>query len=483
MRRLFKKYNLLLWLALILIVGSVTSSVVTLTMSRDMLQQSVKKDLPLISDNVYAELQINIARALIVSAHMPDDVFVREWMSGDEQDYPAAIAYLKSAKQKDNSVTHFLITEKDQKYVDSLGAVRTMNQEEGHDGWYRKASESNRAVDIAIAPDQGDENHPLIFVSYQMLDTDRHVIGIAGITFAADIFSKAISQGEDGAAHSIYFVDHSGQIVISDKKSNRAQNIHQQDGMKQIADDILNDRQSSNHVYEKTSAHASFAARYLPDLNLTLIVENSVPDEAAWPVAYANAGIGLIMTVLALVLAWFSIAHHQNRLRVLASKDSMTGLMNRQSFTNSFQQIALEMQRLKLPLSFILFDIDYLKKINESLGHSNGDKIIMDIARMSKTSVRGSDLLCRWGGEQFALLLRRCELEQAYKVAEQLRLNVQNHSFSFDDRVASVTISLGVAEWTENETIDELFSRVDDAVYLAKSEGRNRAEISYFVEV
>lgn len=134
--------------------------------------------------------------------------------------------------------------------------------------------------------------------------------------------------------------------------------------------------------------------------------------------AYANAGIGLIVTILALTLARFSIARLHNRLRTLASKDSMTGLMNRQSFTTSFQQTALEMQRLKLPLSFILFDIDYLKKINESLGHSNGDKIIMDIARMSKQSVRGSDLLCRWGGEQFALLLRRCELEQAYKVAE-----------------------------------------------------------------
>ena len=159
----------------------------------------------------------------------------------------------------------------------------------------------------------------------------------------------------------------------------------------------------------------------------------------------------------------------------------MTGLMNRQSFTRSFQQAVIEMQRLKLPLSFILFDIDYLKKINESHGHATGDKIIMDIASLSKKSVRGSDMLCRWGGEQFALLLQRCELEQAYKIAEQLRINVQNHSFSLDDPDAAVTISLGVAEWTQNESIDELFARVDQAVYMAKSEGRNRAEISTYV--
>jgi diguanylate cyclase (GGDEF)-like protein len=161
----------------------------------------------------------------------------------------------------------------------------------------------------------------------------------------------------------------------------------------------------------------------------------------------------------------------------------MTGLLNRQTFTTSFQDAVLEMQRLKLPLSFILFDIDYLKKINETHGHATGDQIIRDIARLSQRSVRGSDLVCRWGGEQFALLLRRCELEQAYKVAEQLRLNVQNHAFSIDDKKAPVTISLGVAQWTADESIDELFGRADDAVFLAKSEGRNRAEISYFVNV
>ena len=99
---------------------------------------------------------------------------------------------------------------------------------------------------------------------------------------------------------------------------------------------------------------------------------------------------------------------------------------------------------------------------------------------MSLNSVRGSDLLCRWGGEQFALLLKKCELEQAYKIAEQLRLNVQNYSFALGEKTP-VTISLGVAEWAEDETADELFARVDEAMYQAKAEGRNRAEVSYYV--
>ena len=197
-------------------------------------------------------------------------------------------------------------------------------------------------------------------------------------------------------------------------------------------------------------------------------------------VSLVSAGL---LTVLVLILTWFWITRYHQHVRKLVSRDSMTGLLNRQSFTKTFQQASVEMQQLKLPLSLILFDVDLLKKINEAQGHAFGDKIIRELAWLSRHSVRGSDILCRWSGEQFALLLKRCELDQAYKIAEQLRLNVQSHSFSQNSRQPPVTISLGVAQWAESESMDALATRVDEAVFLAKSEGRNRAEISYYVNL
>lgn len=483
MRRLFKKYNLLLWLGSLLVVGLVTNSAVMLSMARDMLlQQGEHNTLPLIGDNLNSTLQINFAQALALSSPIPNDTYLREWMLGGGQDSQSLIAHLKASKQKDNSIAHFLVSEKNQKYVDSLGTVRSVNQNDYRDAWYVKARESKRPFNITIEPDLGGDNGPVIFVSYRILDSEHQYIGAAGISMALNLFAS--NQADNDAARSIYFVDQSGKIVLSN--TNKAGNIHQKEGLKLIADGLLEDQQHIQSLaYDKAGGHFILNVRYVRDLNWYLIVEDNAKNvtQPAWPLASTNAAIGLVIAVIAMTLAWFSIAHHQSRLRTLASKDIMTGLMNRQSFTNSFQQAVLEMQRLKLPLSFILFDIDYLKKINESHGHATGDQIITDIARLSKRSVRGSDLLCRWGGEQFAILLKRCELEQAYKVAEQLRLNVQNHAFSFDHRGASVTISLGVAELTENETIDELFARVDEAVYLAKSEGRNRAEISYYMNV
>jgi diguanylate cyclase (GGDEF)-like protein len=487
MLRLFKKYKLLVWLGLLLVLGLVANSAVMLVMSGDLLlQQSAGITLPVIGDSLNAELQLSIARAVNLSAKIADDAVLREWLISDEPDNDRLVEHLRAQKQKDNSISHFLITEKDQKYIDSLGTVRSVNQDGVGEEWYVKAHESTRPYEISIVPQGGAENHLIMFVSYRLRDAEQRVAGIAGLNVALDTVSKSINRyGADGS-RAVYFVDRSGNIVLSDKKSGLTGNIRQLPGISLVADELLKDQSGTfSNSYDKNKERTLFNARYIPELGWYLVVEQNGANvtRAVWPLAYVNAAVGTLITVLALLIAGFSIAQHQHRLRALANRDSMTGLMNRQSFTNSFQQTVLEMQRLKLPLSFILFDIDYFKKINESHGHATGDRIIMDIARMSKGSVRGSDLICRWGGEQVALLLRRCELEQAYKIAEQLRLNVQNHPFAFDDREASVTISLGVAEWTDNESLDELFGRVDEAVYLAKSEGRNRAEISYYVNV
>ncbi|PRC93739.1 GGDEF: diguanylate cyclase (GGDEF) domain [Solimicrobium silvestre] len=485
MRHLYKKYRLLVWLGLLLIIGIVANSAVTLYSTRAlMVQTSAQKTLPLTGDSLSAEIQRNIARSILTSARMADDAVVRDWILSDEHDSARLLAHLKSAQQKDQSTSHFLVTEKDRQFYDSQGVIRTINPENFHDTWYFKTRAAKHAYETTVAAESDETNHPNLYISYRIQNSEGKFLGAAGVSMPLELVTKAMDHYVNDFKRSVYFVDTSGKIVLSDNQHNLHGNIHEQEGIKQIAEEILNNEHTElNSSYELAATNILFNARYIPELGWHLIVESDAADEAAQvqPLFFVNAAIGVIITTLALLLAWFSIAHHQSRLLALTNCDGMTGLMNRQSFTTSFQQTVLDMRRAKYPLSFILFDIDFLKKINELHGHVTGDQIIMDIARMSKESVRGSDLLCRWGGEQFALLLKKCELEQAYKVAEQLRLNVQNHAFSIADGAASVTISLGVAEWAENESADELFARVDEAMYFAKSEGRNRAEVSYYV--
>ena len=485
MQRLFKKYKLLLWLGLLLSAGFAADTAVTLMMSRDLLtQQSASQTLPAIGDALHAEIRAAIAQALTESAAMANDAVAREWFDADVPDDQRLIAHLKSLSHKDSVIARFVVAEKEQKYLDSLGTVRGLNPDSAHYTSFTRARNAGRPVDISIDADTAVAAAPLLIISYRMMDAQQQFAGTAGATFTLAGLAAAMNHYVADGARAIYFTDRQGKIIFSDSQSKRSGNLHQQDGISAVTDDLLKDQQKIfSTAIDKTAGRVLLNARYIPELDWFLIEEENVQpvSSALWPLGYANAAAGIVVTLLALLIAGLSIAQYQSRMRALASRDNMTGLLNRQFFTHSFQEAVLEMQRLNLPMSFILFDIDFLKKINESHGHAIGDKIITDIARLSKRSVRGSDLLCRWGGEQFAVLVKRCELEQAYKIAEQLRLNVQNHAFSFADQEASVTISLGVAQWTENESIDELFGRVDDAVFLAKSEGRNRAEISYYV--
>ena len=122
-------------------------------------------------------------------------------------------------------------------------------------------------------------------------------------------------------------------------------------------------------------------------------------------------------------------------------------------------------------------DIDHFKKVNDSYGHKAGDGVLRSVAASLNQSIRASDFIFRYGGEEFVILLKKCSLEQSKKVAEKVRLKVEEN-FSLDKgQKLSVTVSLGLTQFKEKDTEDSVFQRADQALYAAKSNGRNRVEI------
>ena len=129
-----------------------------------------------------------------------------------------------------------------------------------------------------------------------------------------------------------------------------------------------------------------------------------------------------------------------------------------------------------------LLDIDHFKKINDKHGHLIGDHVLREIAAIAKRSLRESDVICRWGGEEFLLLLKNCSLEKATSIAENLRSTIAANDFSRTTDLAkgrlSLTVSMGVAEYKSNESEDSMFERADIALYQAKEAGRNSVYFS-----
>lgn len=158
----------------------------------------------------------------------------------------------------------------------------------------------------------------------------------------------------------------------------------------------------------------------------------------------------------------------------LATTDSLTGAYNRTKFN---EIISIETERVKRygqRLSMIIFDIDHFKRVNDTYGHMVGDDVLRTIVDIVRMNIRKIEYLIRWGGEEFMILASGIDLDNAVALAERIRKIMEDYRF---DKVGKVTISCGVTEFKEGDTEDSFIKRADDAMYMAKKEGRNRVEV------
>jgi len=134
-------------------------------------------------------------------------------------------------------------------------------------------------------------------------------------------------------------------------------------------------------------------------------------------------------------------------------------------------------KRYRAPLSLIVVDIDFFKKINDNFGHVAGDKVLKTIAQLMDESVRETDFLARYGGEEFVIIMTDTGADDALNVADKLRVAVENCGFHYRGESVPITISCGIAEFkNKNDTTGSVFERADVALYKAKDSGRNRCE-------
>lgn len=130
-------------------------------------------------------------------------------------------------------------------------------------------------------------------------------------------------------------------------------------------------------------------------------------------------------------------------------------------------------KRYAVPLSLIMFDIDYFKRVNDTYGHVAGDTILKTIADLVKDNIRKIDHFVRWGGEEFLIISSETPLDKAYTLAERIRKKISGYTFN---DVGKVTVSFGVTEFKKKDTEDAFIKRTDNALYKAKKKGRNRVE-------
>ncbi len=176
------------------------------------------------------------------------------------------------------------------------------------------------------------------------------------------------------------------------------------------------------------------------------------------------------------ISAYINNAILHDKIKMLAAVDDLTQLLNRRFGIKRLNEEFSRSLRHGIPLSVIMLDIDHFKQINDNFGHDAGDSILRFVAKNLEKGLRASDVVCRYGGEEFLIIAPGAGLVDAGKIAERIRINIEKSSVKFQDKEIKVTISSGISTWPVSKSSNgaELISDADKALYFAKEHGRNQ---------
>ncbi|MCH8621894.1 sensor domain-containing diguanylate cyclase [Undibacterium sp. TS12] len=485
---MLKKYGLLIWISLLLITGFVSTTLASFVVSRDAIQQGISEQtLPITGDNVYSEIQKDMLRPVFVSSQMAHDTFLRDWIINGEEDKDQVIKYLKEIKTKNHAMSSFLVSEQSHNYYHADGVLKTINENEARDAWFFRVRSMKSDYETNVDADMANRDTMTIFINYRIVDYSGKFIGVTGIGLTLDTMKNLIDSYQSRFHRNIFFVDQKGNIALAGNNMKKIRNnLSNMPGISNLAGQILTNRKSESlHLeYKNDNDTMLVNARFIPELGWHLLVEQETSNEIKplQNVFLLNMGVSAAITVVLLTIVLLTVRRYQKRLEKSASTDTLTNLLNRQAFDFVFQQALLDSERSRQPMCVVLLDIDFFKKINDKQGHLVGDHVLKEIAMISKRSLRESDIICRWGGEEFLILLKNCTLEKATSIAENLRNTIANNDFSRTTDLTrtrlSITVSMGVAECRDKESEVSVFERADLALYQAKENGRNSVYFS-----
>ena len=475
------KRRVILLLSLLLIGGFLLTSLASYFVSRaSLLKEIAQSTLPLTSDNIYSEIQRDLLRPIFISSLMASDTFLRDWVLAGEQNPDKMVRYLKEIQTKYKTFTSFFVSEKTRTYYHANGILKHVSPDEPRDVWYFRVRNMTPDYEINVDPDLANRDALTIFINYKVFDYQGKYLGATGVGLTVHAVKDLVETYQKRYHRDIYFVDRQGKVTLRDisfaDKGNRLQDM---EGLAPLADKILGSATCSLK-FQRGGQTVLLNTRYIKEFDWILLVEQ-VEGESTKNILAAlkvNLLICALITAVVLFITSYSIGVYQRRLEKMATTDKLTGSYNRNAFDMFYAQIINECRRNSIPFSMILFDIDNFKPINDNYGHLAGDTVLQDIAQLVKTRIRASDMFFRWGGEEFLLLLKGCDAEHAFQMAEQLRQAIQANTVNYENTSITVTISLGVAQAQAKESEDLLLKRIDAALYAAKQKGRNRTELA-----
>ncbi len=454
------------------IAGSIFNYVNELKTAQNQLQNT---SLPLSVDNIYTEIQQRMIEPLLVSSLMANDTFMRDWLLGGEKDETTIVRYLNEIQKKYGVFTTFLVSDTTRNYYHPKGLIDVINESNSADAWYFNFKNHTEPYEVNLDYNAHLGDSLVMFINYKVMNYNNAFIGATGVGVRLLNIEEMLNSFKDKYKYDVYFIDKKGEITLFSKKLNKRGNLANIDGLKELQADIFSHK-VSQHEYKNKDGEYLLNTKYIDKLKLHLLVEINKKEymDDIQKTFYTNLVASLIITLVVTMIIIYTINLYQNQLVQLASEDVLTGLANRRRFNEYFERALKAYQKSVKSVSLILIDVDNFKEVNDTFGHLTGDKTLVRIAHILKSKLRHTDMVARWGGEEFAILLLDVSKADALSIANSIHTAIKEDSALHELLHHPITVSLGVGELTNAESQDGLVYKVDKALYRAKNEGKDQ---------
>jgi diguanylate cyclase len=342
-----------------------------------------------------------------------------------------------------------------------VGGVQLSGTIEQHKEWGAKAFERLLRENLPPSP----ENYALFFCYF----ANR----IPDLNMSIDELTKQFGSVPQEQCNNLYTA-HLG--VEAERKALEKANAVLDGEMQKIMTLVDQTHQGTDR-FGKTLDSFTGHLNAPPDLDRLKLVVGKVAQETKM-IAEQNMRLQTQLSQSTQQMA--ELRYNLDKVRQEALIDTLTEVGNRKSFDAQIKKLSEEAVESATPLCLLMIDIDYFKKFNDSYGHLVGDQVLKLVGKTLLESVKGRDVVSRYGGEEFAVLLPQTVLDTAVYVADQLRKTVGSKKItrrSTNESLGAITLSIGVAQWQPEESLTALIERADKGLYQAKQTGRNRVEV------